>query len=116
MSAPPSKTIFSSPRAANGAKVARSVSVYAAIVSAIRSVAPMPLPATTTRSERGAMPALSHNSRSRSCVPDESPREMKRAPDWAIRRIASAATVAFPTCAGSAGGPTMTKSLNMIFR
>src|SRR2546425_5656916 len=54
-----------------------------------------------------ALPIFFHKNNSLMCVPDESPRDMKEARTFAIRRNASAAEPALATPAGSAAGPTM---------
>jgi len=64
----------------------------------------------------GVMPACFHRFVSRMWVPDLSPRETKREPVSAIRFSAATALFSPLIWAGSASGPTMTKSLYMTSR
>ena len=96
--------------------VARSVSVYARRSSARPSVAPMPWPDSMYQGAAGTTPAAFQRASSSAWVPDLSPRDTNRAPAAAILPSAATALVAPAIFAGSAAGPTSTKSLYMTSR
>src|SRR5206468_11072986 len=93
--------------------VARSVSVYARRSSARPSVAPMPWPDSMYQGAAGVTPATFQRASSTVWVPDLSPRDTKRAPAAAILPSAATTLLSPAILAGSASGPTSTKSLYM---
>ena len=75
----------------------------------------MPVAASTYQGPAGAMPVCFQRFFSKMSVPELSPREMNVAREAAIAR--SASKMFLPrVCAGSAGGPTRTKSLCITSR
>ena len=80
------------------------------------SVAPIPCPDSIYQPPPGSTPARFQSDFSRTCVPELSPRETKRAPASAMAFSASAAFFVPLTLAGSSAGPMTTKSLYMTSR
>ena len=76
----------------------------------------MPCPDSMYQGDAGVRPSAFQSASSRACVPDLSPRETNRAPAAAMRRNAPAAFFAPRRPAGSASGPSTTKSLYMTRR
>src|SRR4051794_30450157 len=77
------------------------------------SVGPMPCPVLMYHDPDGAMPACFQSLSSLALVPDSSAREAKGDFDRAMACSAGTIPAAWETFAGSAGGPTSTKSLCM---
>jgi hypothetical protein len=112
----PSSSTRSSPRLRKLSQVPRSVSRYAFIPEAVFSAGPMPEPVSRYQGLRArsiSTPASFQSLSSAAWVPLRSPRDTKGACAAAILRSASVASFSPPSRAGSAAGPTITKSLNI---